>query len=156
LSLDFYSQHIINTALRAFKERLMKTVLVRCQDLPIWFLHCFMRLPPHATAVVVGATAVRSTPLHHSNHRLQPHRTAVCWRGPCPLPLTDRLTDLCSPRTLMPLHEVAEGGRVLYMVGVAPIGLHRHKGPHHRAVRGRTRKEKKMTTSATSWWSPVP
>jgi hypothetical protein len=60
LSLDFYS-HVISSALRAFEERLTKMDSERCQDLPIWFLHCFMWLPPHATtaavAVVVDATA---------------------------------------------------------------------------------------------------
>jgi hypothetical protein len=61
-----------------------------------------MRLPPHATAVVVavvdGATTARSSPLLH-HHRPRPRHTASCWRSPRPLPPTGRLTSRWSPRT---------------------------------------------------------
>jgi hypothetical protein len=91
---------------------------VRCpEDLPIWFLHCFMRLSAHATAVVVvvvaDATAARSSPLHHHHHRcLRSCHTAVCWSGPRPLPSTGRRTGRWSPRTLTPPHGVIGVGRV--------------------------------------------
>jgi hypothetical protein len=77
------------------------------------------------------------SPLHHHNNRcLRPCHTAVCWRGPRPLPLTDRLTVGWSPRTPTPLHGVAGGGRVPSTVGVAPTELHQPKGPCHRAIKG--------------------
>jgi hypothetical protein len=118
-------------------------------SLPVWFLHCFMQLPPHATATVVeDATTARSSPLLHRRH-LQLRHTTACWRGPHPLPLTGRW----SPRTLTPLHGVIRGGRVSSTVGVAPTELHRSKGPRHQAVTGRMREEKKKTTSAGRWRS---
>jgi hypothetical protein len=124
----------------------MKKDSVRCQDLPIWFLHCFMQLPPHATAVavtvVVGATAARSSPLHHSNRRLRPRHTAVCWRDPRPISLTGQLIGRWSHRTPTSLHGVAGGGHAPSMVGVAPTVLHWPKGPRYRAVRGKRRRRR--------------
>jgi hypothetical protein len=107
-----------------------------------------MQLPPHATAA-------RSSPLFHHHRHLRPRHTTACWSGPCPLPPTGWCTDRWIPLTSMPLHGVVGVGHVPFMVGVAPTGLHRTKGPCHRAVKGRKLEEKKRTTRAASRWSPA-
>jgi hypothetical protein len=60
------------------------------------------------------------------------------------------------PSDPMPLHGVAGTDHVSSTVGVSPTELHRPKGPHHRAIRGRRREEKKKLTSTASQYSPAP
>jgi hypothetical protein len=97
--------------------------------LPMLSLHCFVRLPPHAAAVMVSmedyVIAARYSPLHHqSNRRLRLRHTIGCWRGPRLPSLIGRLTGRWSPRTPTPLHRVIGGGHVPSTVEDAPTGLH--------------------------------
>jgi hypothetical protein len=87
-------------------------------------------------------------PLQPSSSTMPPPR--VLERPPSPSP--DRwLTGRWNLRTLMTLRGVAGWCRVPSTVGLALTGLHRFKGLHHRAIRGRRREEKKKLMSAESW-----
>jgi hypothetical protein len=119
-------------------------------DLPILFWHLFMWLSSHAAVAAVtvedGITTVKSLPLHrHCNRCLRPCHHPVCWRGPCPLPLTGWLTGRWNPRTLMTLCGVSGWCHVPSTVGLALTRLHRPKQLRHQVIRGR-REEKKLTS----------
>jgi hypothetical protein len=157
----FLSQHVINTTLQAIQEeqrhQRRKSRSVRCHQeiLPSSSLLFYIRSLAHATAVVdivmADATVTRSLPPHHHQHLLRPRHSLTCWSGPRPLPSTGWRTDRWNPRTLMPLQGVIEATCAPSIVGdLAPTGLHRSLGLHHRVVRARQREEKKKTKPAAS------
>jgi hypothetical protein len=101
LSLVFYSQHVISTALRALARRIegdrrANHGTMSSSALTDLLLPCSMKSLAHTaaiTAVVVVAdtTAARRLLLcFHHHRRLRPCHTAECWSGPRHLPLTGR------------------------------------------------------------------
>jgi hypothetical protein len=112
--------------------------------------------PAAVVVVVAGTTATRLLPLHlHCHRHFCTRHIAKCWSSPRPLPPTGQRTGRWCSQTPTPIQGVIRVGRVSSIVGIVPTGLHRSMTLHHRAVRGRRREKKKMT-SATSRWSPAP